>query len=252
MNAVAHHFDYSTTSYKVREDLSDAHRQVWQKIANPGCWWRGADRVAIAQEVRNARGCPLCRERKAALSPFAVSGSHNLSTNLPEVAIDTVHRLTTDPSRLTEKWLHETQANGLSTEAYVELLGVVVAVISIDGFHRAMGFALEELPSPVVGEPSRYRPAGAEGGVAWVPMITPDRVEAEEMDLYGGRKRAGNVVTAMSLVPDSVRILKILSAVHYLKMSDVPNPHSNGDKSLSRAQIELIAGRVSALSDCFY
>jgi hypothetical protein len=83
-------------------------------------------------------------------------------------------------------------------------------------------------------------------------MITPDRVEDEEMDLYGGRKRAGNVVTAMSLVPDSVRILKILSAVHYLEMAEVPKPHSNGGKSLSRAQIELIAGRVSALSDCFY
>ena len=56
----------------------------------------------------------------------------------------------------------------------------------------------------------------------------------------------------MSLVPDAVRMLKILSAVQYLEMQQVANPAINGGRELSRSQIELLAGRVSSLSDCFY
>ena len=40
------HFDSSGKKYLVREGLSQAHNVVWQKIAAPGSWWRGEDRVA--------------------------------------------------------------------------------------------------------------------------------------------------------------------------------------------------------------
>ena len=59
-------------------------------------------------------------------------------------------------------------------------------------------------------------------------------------------------MAAMSLVPDSVRMLKMLSAVQYLQMHEVANPAADGGRELSRSQIELLAGRVSSLSDCFY
>ena len=55
---------------------------------------------------------------------------------------------------------------------------------------------------------------------------------------------------AMSLVPDAVRDLKSLSAVHYLTPEEVANPAAR--RALSRPQIELLAGRVSALNECFY
>jgi hypothetical protein len=47
-----------------------------------------------------------------------------------------------------------------------------------------------------------------------------------------------------------VRTLKDLSAAHYLspeKMVDL-----TAGRSLDRSQMELIAGRVSALNECFY
>jgi len=65
-------------------------------------------------------------------------------------------------------------------------------------------------------------------------------------------QRSANVIAAMSLVPDAVRLLRTQSAAMYLEMSDIGNPASNGDRALSRPQIELIAGRVSAINDCFY
>ena len=128
----------------------------------------------------------------------------------------------------------------------------MVAVISIDGFHRAVSLPLEPLPDPAGGEPDGYRPPGATDMGAWVPMVPPTAVTEVEDDLYGGNKQTGNVIAAMSLVPDSVRMLKILSAVQYLQPHEVANPTADGNRSISRPQIELIAGRVSSLNDCFY
>jgi hypothetical protein len=53
------------------------------------------------------------------------------------------------------------------------------------------------------------------------------------------------------LVPDEVRTLADLSAVHYLGMADVPDPRA-ARGHLTRPQMELVAGRVSALNSCFY
>ena len=252
MSEIANYFDYAATEYSIRADLPEAYRHVWEQLGRPGNWWRGEDRVAIADEVRAARNCQLCAERKSALSPFAVKGQHATRTNLPDPAIDAVHRLCTDPSRLARNWLEELSGKGVSVEQYVELLGIVVAIVSIDGFHRAMGIEPEKLPAPEPGEPSQYRPQSATDGDAWVPMIAARDATDSEADLYDGSKQSGNVIMAMSLVPGAVRLLKDLSAVQYLKMQEVANPSRNGNRKISRAQMELLAGRVSALSDCFY
>lgn len=246
------HFEYSDQPYAIRDDMPDAYREIWAMIARPGSWWKGEDRVSIAAETRHATTCPVCTQSKAALSPFSVKGEHKVGTNLPGPAIDAIHRLVTDPSRLTESWLRDSYTKGMTDGKYIELLGIVVAVISIDGFHRAMGLPLEPLPEPESGDPSGYRPAGAREMDAWVDMIPADAVSEAEMDLYDGNKQAGNVIAAMSLVPDSVRMLKKLSSVQYLEMRLVTNPATNGGRSISRSQIELLAGRVSSLSDCFY
>jgi hypothetical protein len=52
-------------------------------------------------------------------------------------------------------------------------------------------------------------------------------------------------------VPDCVRELKSLSSAYYLPDTQVANPTATRG-SLTRTQIELVAGRVSALNECFY
>jgi hypothetical protein len=81
-------------------------------------------------------------------------------------------------------------------------------------------------------------------------MIPVERATGVEADLYGSQV-VGNVVRALSLVPDEVRTLYDLSATHYLPMGQVRDP-SAAVGTLNRMQIELIAGRVSALHQCFY
>ena len=75
-------FRYENTGHPVRDDLPEAYRWVWDKIAQPGNWWTGADRVSIAAESRNAIDCQLCSKRKDALSPFSVDGEHHTTTDL--------------------------------------------------------------------------------------------------------------------------------------------------------------------------
>ncbi len=245
-------FDYSgRVEDPVRDDLRLAHQQAWERIAQPGTWWSGRERVAIAAESRAAEYCVFCRKRREALSPFGETGNHDdVSADvLPLAAIDAIHRLVTDASRLTETWLKELFEEGVPDTHYVELLSVVVSIRSIDIFHRAMGISPEPLPEPVAGEPSNKRPVAAASGVGWVPML-PSRLRAgDEADLWRGP--APNVIRAMSLVPDAVRWLKELSAVHYLSMENMPD-FTRGRGPLSRAQTELVAGRVSAINECFY
>jgi len=241
-------FDYAGLALPIPEALREAHRRAWQGLARPGAWWTGAERVAIAAEVRAARACGLCRERKAALSPHAVAGEHAATPSLPAPAVEAAHRIASDPGRLTRAWYEKLGAAGLSDAHYVELVGVVVTVVNLDALHRALGAEPEPLPEPLPGAAARERPPVVEGD-AWVPWLAPDSAEARA--LFEGRSRVPNVARALSLVPGEVRQLKELSEAHYLRIADVIDPRARL-AALSRPQMELIAGRVSALNECFY
>ena len=70
-------FDYRDSPHPIRADIGSQHRAFWQRLAQPGSWWSGKERVAIAQASRGALTCRLCIARKAALSPNAVQGKHD-------------------------------------------------------------------------------------------------------------------------------------------------------------------------------
>jgi hypothetical protein len=245
-----HDISYAAALVPVRDDFAAAHTRFWKRLASPGAWWTGVEHGAIAAEVRHARHCVLCQARKAALTPAAVVGQHDHLGALSDVAVEVIHRVVTDPGRLSRQWFQETMNAGLSAEQYVELLGTLVALVSIDSFCRGIGVPLHPLPVPQPGVPSYYRPPGAVQEDAWVPMIPVERAIGAEADLYGGQA-VGNVIRAMSLVPDEVRTLCDLSAAHYLPMGQVRDPSATAG-TLNRMQMELIAGRVSALRQCFY
>ena len=241
---------YNAAAVSVRQEFAGAHSRFWEKLPATGTWWTGAERVAIASEVRNAPDCDLCTRSKEALSPTAVEGRHQSLGALSESAVEVVHRVVTDPGRLSKTWFHAVTSDGLTDGQYVELISILVSVVTIDSFCRAVGVPLHSLPEPQSGEPSHYRPPGARPEGAWVPMIKPNHATGAEAGLYPG-KPAPNVVRALSLVPEAIRTLIDISSVHYLTLDRITNPRAEG-RTLSRAQIELVAGRVSALRECFY
>jgi alkylhydroperoxidase family enzyme len=233
----------------IRSDLAGAQTESWARLGRPGTWWSAAERVAIAAEARAARRCELCVARKAALSPYGLPGRHEARGALAAPYVDAIHRVVTDPGRLTERWLDSMRVAGLEDERYVELVGVIITVMTIDVFRRALGLPEATLPEARPGEPSRRRPAAARRTVAWVPIVDPtDGLE----EVYSSDGHVPLVRQALSLVPDEVRNLDRLEQTHYLPFDHVGDPASNAGRALTRPQIELVAARVSFLNDCFY
>lgn len=249
-------FDYSLAPYPIREDISKAHQVFWQHLASPGSWWTGAQRVAIAAESRQALNCEFCKQRKQALSPYQFAGQHTTCSSdadqlLPEIAIDAVHRIITDQTRITAQFVDDFAATGLGKGAYVELVGLVVAMFSIDEFHRALALTLEPLPTPEPGKFSEYQPAVLSDDIGFVPTIPPDGSIGAEADLWPVGRTA-NVVRALTLVPDALRDWRMLSDAQYLSFEGMANFVGDPDRAINRMQMELIAGRVSAINECFY
>jgi alkylhydroperoxidase family enzyme len=210
----------------VRDNLLQAQRAAWEALAGPGSWWSGAERVALARQLRAARSMrgkpPRLRGDPAADS-------------LPAAARAAVWRIALDPHQLDRDWYRETAA-ALGEERYVELVSVVVSMTAIDVFAEALGTGLEPLPEPRPGEPSRQRPAGVGEEGAWVPMASD--------------WRGPNVGRALSLVPNGNQMFMSLVFTMYAGSQFAELVWK--DRPLSRPQVELVAARVSALNECFY
>ena len=234
----------------MRESLGAAIEDAWVRLARPGTWWSGAERLAIAAEARHAAGCPLCRERKAAVSPYSATGQHASLGNLPPEAVEAIHRLATDASRITERWVRELADGRLGEERYVEIVAIVAIVTGLDTFDHALGRTARPLPSPVAGAPTRQRPTGARRNLAWVATLAPEAVspgDANPYPVHGDK----NIHRAVSLVPQEVFNFFDLDVELYLKDHEIRD-FAHDFRSISHAQIELIAGRTSALNRCYY
>lgn len=244
-------FDYHCAAVPIRDDIAAAHRDFWHRLAGPGSWWTGAERVAIAAESRAAWQCRACQARRQALSPELPAERHDTHGALPQRAVDAVHRVVTDPSRITRRWVDGHPAQGLSKPAYVELLGVVVAVLSIDEFHRALGLPPEPLPDPRPGEPDHHLPAVRVEDMGFVPTIPPHGAVGREAGLWPAG-RSAHVIRALSLVPQALRDWLQLASAQYLSVEGMANLVRDAHRAIDRKQMELVAARVAALNGCYY
>ena len=242
--------NYSALPFPVRDDIVSAQRLAWKRLAEPGSWWGGSMRIAIAAETRQAQHCVFCAARLKALSPYTVRGHHNSKGVLSDALTEVIHRVVTDQSRLTKSFYNTALESGISDGEYVETIGVIATVIAIDGFTRAIGLPEFELPDPEPGEPSRHRPIGAKIDRAWVPTVAPEDATDAEAGLYDGLPGV-NIHRALSLVPEETISFFNLDAVHYLPPAQVRD-FGTEHRNLSHVQIEFLAARISALNQCVY
>ena len=231
----------------IRDSLAREMEVAWDRLAGPGTWWTGAERLAIAAEARHAKDCRLCQRRKEALSPYTVDGEHDALGQLAPAAVEAIHRLVTDAGRITEKWLRSLD---LEETKYVEIIGVISVLTGLDILHDALGLPLTQLPAAMLGEPVRHKPQGAKRNLAWVETLAPEDVEAGDPDPYPlhGDK---NIHRGISLVPQEVINFFDLDVELYMKDDEIRD-FDTEYRAISHAQIELIAGRTSALAGCFY
>ena len=91
----------------------------------------------------------------------------------------------------------------------------------------------EALPEPAPGEPTGDTDSRASPGPAWVPMV-------------GG----ASIVGALSLVPREMAAQEELHGPLYLTYEEMADMGFR--RGLDRRQLELVAGRTSAVNECFY
>lgn len=231
-----------TSNLPVRAHVATAHGAGAKAFATSGTWFTGLERSWILAEIRHARAglCALCNARKAALSPYAEDGEHDTVTPLPPQVVEVVHRLSTDSGRVTQQWFSQVTSGELSAPAYVEIVGLIGMAMILDSFAAGIGaapFALDDQPEET--PPSRVvNPEVVDAG-AWVPILRVDQA-----GLTPGQPSVPNIARSMGLVPLAVQQFFGVMRAHYNLL--------DFETSLQRAQIELIASRMSAYNDCFY
>jgi hypothetical protein len=236
----------------MRQELQRALDAAWSSVGATGVWWSGDQRLEIVREARHACTCRLCAARKAAPIPHAIAGNHDMLTTLSPAAVEAIHRIVSDPGRLSETWYKRTISAGLSEEAYVELLGVVAVTTAVDTFDRALGAPLRAVPIALAGTPSRRRPVGAKPGLGWMPMLAPEDVTAEDPPLYASAGRiGGNVHRALSLVPEAMMHFWDLFEEMYLPQQAMRD-FGREYRAITHAQIEMLAARVAVRNQCLY
>ena len=157
---------------------------------------------------------------------------------LPDVVIDVVYRIARHASTLTEDWYRAQIDAGIDPVAYVEMVGVVVAVVAVDGFYRAAGLERPPMPPPIDEAADGQRPSTEPATLNWVPVAVPaDRVAA--------------VVQGLSAAPAEWDNVARLSSAQYIPVDEMGElAWTRG--TLSRSETELVAARLSAARECFY
>ncbi len=207
-------------------------------VARPGSWWTGAERHAIASEVRRALANADLPPWMAPSAcdpdrPAAIAADHPL----PAAAVDAAWRITNHPGTLTHDW-YRSVVDGLpSAEHYVELVSVVAMVCSIDRFAAIMDLAPIPLPEPKAGEPTRERIEDTAVRSHWVPTAPV---------------KGPNVLKALSAVPADVEARQALSSSQYLPEGALMGDLDWGRDTIDRRQIELVAAQTSLVNECFY
>ena len=224
----------------LRDNLTTAHARSWQAIGQPGDFLTAKQRVEIVRIAREAMDCHLCADRKAALSPLGVSGEHHCTSDLFDpIIVDFIHRVRTDPGRITHS-LFETVTSVWSKEEYVEAVAVLNSSVIIDTLHNAVGLGWPGLPLPAPGQPTRVSNAQVIDDGAWIPILDVGPNETGET----GLPQVPNIARALGLVPSALDLFFTTFRPHYA-LKDIP-------LSISQAQAEFVASRVSAMNECFY
>jgi hypothetical protein len=236
---------YTDSRYPVRADLDAIHEKQLDQLADPGTWGTGAQRLAIASEARQACCDAGTQEEPEDTGPRS-------DVELPDAVRAMVRKLAVTPKDYLEDSYEEARSGGLSDEEYVEVVGIVSRVTDMDVFARGIGVPLRPLPAAREGQPSRARPQVAKKELAWVPTV-PNLPEGgeEAAEIYGDEYRP-YILRSLSLVPDEMHRHIELEEIQYLPMKNILVKDYQHHEGFTRAQVELIAGRVSALNECFY
>jgi hypothetical protein len=189
--------------------------QQYARLAAPGTWWNGAERVAIVATMRRAQ-----------------QGELEIAQCLGEQISRFVHKVSIAAHEIDETYV-KAAVLFMTPLQVVELTALVAQFSALDTFLYGAGLAARGLPQPTTGDPSELEVKGAKRMRGWFPT----------------RGIAG-APNCFSAVADEHKALHDIHSIIYLSMEEMAD--LNIVKDLHRSQIELLAARTSNYNDCFY
>jgi hypothetical protein len=127
----------------IREDLLEAQRTAWDRLASAGAWLDAEHRREVADVARGAD---------------------------PRSDVGRLARwITLSPQAVDRRWATE-QMGVVGAEQYVETVAVTATVVAIDRFADAVGADAAPLPEPQPGTPSGERAVETADIGAHVPV----------------------------------------------------------------------------------
>lgn len=209
-------FQTVNASLPLRSDMLAGMQREWDRLSQPGTWWTGEERVAIAEQARAAH-----------------AGLVAPATSLSQATVQIARQIATDAHDIDRNTVDALESEGIGQEAYVEMVGIIARLTAIDTAVRGMGSDLVPLPTPVSGEPSREVVPSAKRRAAFVPMV-------------GG----SGATNALSAVPPEDRAQADLHGSLYLSYADMGN--FGVVKGIPRWQMELAAATTSYINHCVF
>lgn len=237
---------YRDSKYPVSPATEALHADELLSYARPGTWGSAAQRTAIAATARTAR-CEAGVQESV--------GDEALASlvDLPAPARRVACAVASGGIDIDRGFCQQAQAEGVTAGAYVEIVSLVSRLVNLDVFARGIGLPSRKLLDPVDDKPPSFElPSEAvnEGFfTATVPSAPAGGALAES--LYG-KEPAGNILRTLSLVPAEARRLIALVGQQYFSKENFLNFTDSCGHALSRAQIELVATKVSERTQCFY
>lgn len=240
---------HEATNLHIRSDLTAAHAHVWEKLAAPGTWWNGSERLAVAEVVRVALGDS---DPVPPWDSASKSGRLPNSSRISSELQDAVYRLAVHAGTLTEGWYQKMRdATGVTPQQWVEIIEVTISVASVLRFAQLAGIDSPDFPEPLQGQPTRQTQPSKPAKHHWVPVVHLEDSTAELAPFYNGLPALAPVIRALSSVPAAMDTLFTLGDAQYIPMREMVDMNWTRG-TLSRRQIELVAGRLSAHRECFY
>jgi hypothetical protein len=200
----------------IDETFEKAISDEWSRLASPGTWLTGQQRVDLAQQARAAH-----------------QGTSITTTSLAAPMTEAARLLSADAAAARGPWVQALYDADLDPLEYVEILGVVARLNAIDTFLFGVGHPERPLPTPIAGDPTLQLVDGADFNGAWAPTVGP----------------AGAPSSLTAIDAERVAMFDIHSAF-YLSLEQMGQ--MDIVKDLQRDQLELIAARTSMINDCFY
>ena len=237
---------YSDSAYEIRPDLDAIHDRQIDALGDPGTWWSGPQRIAIAEAARHAR-CEAGLQESNGYRPRDLTG-----VELPPPARRVARQLAVDPQSMESSFYESVLREGLTDAEYVETVGLISRLTNFDVMARGLGVPMRALPVPRDGEPSRERPSSAMREGAWAPTVPAGRRGGEDAKALYGDAMMPFIIRALSLVPAETHAHVELEQVQYLPLDRFGDYEYQHHEGLTRPQVEVVAGRVSAINECFY